>query len=899
MPIRLRGTDAIGELFEYVITLKASADYRGRTADIASLDLDKLLGVEATVFVQVRGKYEFIPGMPGNTGAGNVGGYTREISGIISTARIAGSDGRSIVYELTLRPALYLATQNLNSRGFYGLDVIEITREVMHDYPVEVVYRIGGPAGSGKGYYPKRDYQRQAFESDYSLLRRLWEEWGIIFWWEHSDGFHRLVLADGYGGYSEHGPAHATLTYNPSKARIDEEYIDTLSITNVLATGAVTLRDHDYTAPSWGRNGQKSSGMQGEYEHPRDVEHPRPEIYDWGNFVQPQEAGISHERNNPLEEARYLASVRMDSIRCRTHRGKGHGHLTGLLPGHTFKLKGYPQAKANDEYVVVSCTLDIQGIDIEAKDSPPFRCDTDSEIQPTNEYYRLEQKTPKPRIHGPEYAVVVGYKDAEQWLDAMGRALVQFRWDREGTFDEKRSVWLRVALPWQGNARGVAMPLRIGDEVIVSYINGDPDLAIIVGSVTNRNNVPAWDLPKNKALSGIRTRSLGNEQGTNHLALDDTKGELQAQLSSDQGSSILSLGFIRRIFGKAGRQEARGQGFELRTDMWGVLRAALGMLVTTEARTGAKGHAKDMAETVARLAQARQQHKDTAQLAQRHGAQETATQDDINAAIKEQNAAVKGGAQASEVGPEMTRPDLLLSSSAGIASTAADGTHFASVNGHAVTAGGDVSFSSGRSLLASVRGAISMFAYQLGIKLVAARGKVEIQALSNEASLSALKDITITSTDGKIVITASKEVWIGAGGSYIQINGSGIVNGSPGPILEKGASWDVPGADSQKRMPALNGVVGETPNFIEFNHAYDDLEPVKNAPYTVHFADGTTVTGKFDAQGFARLEGVPPGTARVEWGEDTRQWNAESKKPNSHLSAASDTESAIALVRNL
>ncbi|MDR5738066.1 phage late control D family protein [Caballeronia sp. LZ016] len=173
VPVRLKGTDGIGELFEYVVTLKTSESYRGRSADPANVDLDKLLGVEATAYVQVRGKYEFVPGMPGNTGAGNVGGHTREISGIIAAARIAGSDGRSIVYELTLRPALYLATQNLNSRGFYGLDVIAITREVMHAYPLQVEYRIGGPAGSGNGYYPTRDYQRQAFESDYTFLRRL------------------------------------------------------------------------------------------------------------------------------------------------------------------------------------------------------------------------------------------------------------------------------------------------------------------------------------------------------------------------------------------------------------------------------------------------------------------------------------------------------------------------------------------------------------------------------------------------------------------------------------------------------------------------------------------------------------------------------------------------------
>ena len=133
----------------------------------------------------------------------------------------------------------------------------------------------------------------------------------------------------------------------------------------------------------------------------------------------------------------------------------------------------------------------------------------------------------------------------------------------------------------------------------------------------------------------------------------------------------------------------------------------------------------------------------------------------------------------------------------------------ASVNDHAITAGRDYSLSAGRSYHASVRGSISLFAYQDGMKFYAARGKVEIQAQSDEMALAALKDITISSTDGKVIITASREVWIGAGGSYMQINGSGIINGSPGSILEKAASWDVPGPDAQ--MPSFTPFGSGTP----------------------------------------------------------------------------------------
>ncbi|TDY22480.1 putative type VI secretion system Rhs element Vgr protein [Paraburkholderia sp. BL6665CI2N2] len=208
----------------------------------------------------------------------------------------------------------------------------------------------------------------------------------------------------------------------------------------------------------------------------------------------------------------------------------------------------------------------------------------------------------------------------------------------------------------------------------------------------------------------------------------------------------------------------------------GVLRNH-GMLVTTETRSGAQSPAKDMGEMVQRLTQARAQHEDTAQLAQQHNAQSSdASQHDAAKAIKAQNDAIRGDTARWRENPfpEMTRPDLVVASAAGIGMTAALGTHVVSGQDHAVTAGRDVSVSSGRSLFASVRGAISMFAYQLGLKRVAAKGKVDIQAQSDQIALAALKDITITSTDGKIAITASKEIWIGAGGSYIQINASGM-----------------------------------------------------------------------------------------------------------------------------
>ncbi|MFM0048698.1 type VI secretion system Vgr family protein [Caballeronia grimmiae] len=874
---RLYGTEAIGKIFEYAVTAKTlNSRYYSHDED-ANLDLDKLLGKTATVTIEVTGNGTFIPGLPGDTGAGHVGAYTREITGMITATRFVGREGRSMVYEFTLRPPLHLATLNQESRAFFGKDVIAITRDVLSRYPMQVNYRLG-VWGFANRVFPKRDYQRQAWESDYQFLRRLWEEWGLWFWFEHSDGHCRMVLTDLMSAHKSHGPAHKTLRYHPSRGeRLDEEYIDTLSIRNVLGTGQVTLRDYDYTNPHLARPVTTPEGTSAQ---PRNLRHPQPEHYGWGDFAQPLEDGLDRAPNDKRDEARYLSDVRMGALRCQTLRAKGHGHLTGLLPGYRFSLIEYPQQKANTNYLVVSCTLDIREVDVEAAGAPPFRCDADFEIQPAGEYHRLEQKTPKPRIGGPENAIVVGYGDYEHWLDAMNRVLIQFAWDREGKFDGDRCAWVRVAMPWQGYARGMALPLRVGDEVIVEHVNGDPDLPIIVGSVVNHDKPPAWDLPRNQSVSGIRSLSLGDGLKSNHLALDDTKDQLQAQLASDQSSSILSLGFIRRIFGKEGRKEARGEGFELRTDGHGVARAAKGLLVTTEARAGAQAHATDMGETIGRLTQARDVHESMAELAQRHGAQTASSnQSDVAKSIKATNDALRGvgkGNPHSGGFPEFAEPHLTLASPAGIQATTAGSTHFASDKDFAVTTGRHTSLAAARSLFASALESVAIFAQKAGIALTAAAGKVLIEAQSDSVQVIAKKDAELVSTDGWINLTAAKGVRINGGGTVLEISPSGLVGFTSGQFLVHAADHGTEGPQSFPPAFPVRSVSEQR----SLQHLYRDDEPVNAAKFEIAYDDGSTYNGVLDDAGNADLSHAPVGSGRIKFGPDSRDWQIKAREDN-------------------
>ncbi|MBK5168936.1 type VI secretion system tip protein VgrG, partial [Burkholderia sp. R-70211] len=529
----------------------------------------------------------------------------------------------------------------------------------------------------------------------------------------------------------------------------------------------------------------------------------------------------------------------------------------GLATGCTFHLENHPVKQANAEYLVVSTTIDIRNVDETSRPSgagAQYQCETDFVLQPANTFFKNRLKK-RPRCAG-ETAIVVGPSDQPMWVDGYARVKVQFIWDRLGNNDQNSSIWLRVSSPWQGNGYGTIYLPRIGQEITVSYHDDDADRPYVSDRMVNQMNQPPWTLPGNQALSGTRTQEI-NGAMSNSFVADDTTGKPQVQVTSDYAQSRLVLGYNTRIVGNAGRKEARGEGVELATDAEAVMRAGRGMLLTTEARAGATAPVKDMGETVQRLTQAREQHEDLAKLAQQHKAQQTrADQNDATRAIKSQNDAIRGEAKTSgKPFPQLARPDMVFASAAGFGFTAAESTHLASQQDLAITTGRDVSISSGRSFLAAVKGAVSIFAYRLGMKLIAAQGKLEMQAQSDAMELTALKDVTITSTDGKIIVNAAKEIWIGAGGSYMQINGSGIINGSRGPILEKCASWDVPGPDSMRMpLPLLPASATTSGRYHEQFHLLDD-DGVTLLPYTLYEIEsesGKKWSGYSDAQGLTQ-----------------------------------------------
>ncbi|MDP9648134.1 type VI secretion system Vgr family protein [Paraburkholderia caledonica] len=764
---RLAGTEKLGRLYDYevdVSTIEADGLYISELHKL--VDVNKLVGKRMTVRIAIGGNGTWQNGLTLDSGV-NFGADIREITGVITEASCLGAEApRRMFYRFRLRPALWLTSLNRENRAFMDKDVVEITREVLKKYPIEVRYRLSGPGGQ-KSYYPKRDYTRQWFESDWNFLDRLWQEFGVTFF-QQGDA---LVLFDN-ASWKKHGPAYRTILYlDRGGQRIDEEHVHTLKLSRALTTGQTTVTDYDY--------------MQGESHRTytvkmhRDASHDNAEEYIQADYAQPLQGamGVNGQRNDEQYEARLLARVRVDAHRCKSMRIKGEGNLRGLMTGYSFFLEGYPYQPANAEYVVTGTTIEIVNNDTVTQGGGlkrQYTCKTKFTAQDANEVYRTPLKAKKPRAFA-ETAIVCGYDNSVVTTDPLARLRLWFTWDRKGQRDGQATCWVPLAQPWQGTRRGAIWIPRVDDHVHVGYYNSDPDRPFILASHTTNDNKTPWDLPANEALSGWRSQDIGRKSGSasNSVVTDDTPGRLQVQVTSDHANSRFVAGFNTRIDGNKGRTEARGEGIEVATDAHAVMRANKGTLITTEPRSGATAPALDRGETVQRLAQAAEQHDVLAAAAVQAGAQQSQDRHELGQPLKQQATEIGRTGDDGLGGP--SEPHLVLASAADVAATATGSTHLHSGRHTALTSGEHTSVSTGGNLFASARKAIRLFAYQLGIRIIAYAEDINISSLKKNLNLLAKLDITQSAN--RITIKATEEVMLHGGDSYISLRSGKITVG--------------------------------------------------------------------------------------------------------------------------
>ncbi|MED0193905.1 type VI secretion system tip protein TssI/VgrG [Escherichia marmotae] len=490
----LGGTETVGELFTYSIKLKTPDTLNiGYVSPAANLQLKSMVGKDLCVHIELDG------------------GGKRYISGLVTAARVAGHQGRSVVYELRIEPWLKILTHTSDYKAFQNKNVVDILDEVLDEYPWPVEKRL-------VENYPTRTWQVQYGETDFDFIQRLMQEWGIYWWFEHSENSHTLVLADAINVHKTCADSPLVCYYQKG-LKLDKEFIHTITANESLRSGQWVLNDFDFMKPR--------SLLKSTVANPRETGLAEYEHYEWpGDYF-------------TKSEGEMLTRIRMEEQRSPGSRVQGSGNIRILMTGFTFILENYPTAEVNREYLLAQTTLFIQDNAQHSGQEQHFSYSTSFELHPTNEVYRPQRTLSKPHTKGPQSAIVTGPAGQEIWTDKYGRVKVQFGWDRYGKNDENSSCWIRVSYPWAGKGFGGIQIPRIGQEVLVDFKNGDPDLPIIVGRTYNQDTMPPWGLPGAATQSGFYSHTIGGgPTNANALRFEDKTGGEEVWLHAEKDQRI-------------------------------------------------------------------------------------------------------------------------------------------------------------------------------------------------------------------------------------------------------------------------------------------------------------------------------------------------------------------------
>ena len=469
----MHGREAISELFDYWVELLSEDD---------AIALEDLLGTPLMLTMQLPD------------------GASRYFHGHIVQFAYAGTDGSYARYHARVRPWLWFLSTTTDCRIFQELAVPDIIEQIFAKYPV-ASYTFDLTED-----HPPRTYCVQYNESDLNFVQRLCEDEGIFFCFEHKNGEHKLILADNKEAYLNRD-GYEEVPFYPRDDQSRRE------------------RDHLY---EWRSALDVRSGRFSQTSF--DFERPRADLATRRSAPMPHSLSDGEVYCYPacytqVDHGNHLARIRLEERQASHKRMGGAGTVAGLSCGQTFSMINYPRKDQNERYLVLAVEHEIWADDYRTQssggDEEPYLCTI--EVQPAAVPYRPPLVAQKPVMPGPESATVTGPDDEEIWTDPYGRVKVQFPWDRIGENDENSSCWIRVCQAWAGtNFGGIHIP-RIGQEVIVEFLQGDPDRPIITGRVYDGANMPPYDLPAKATQSGIKSNSTKGGGGFNEFRFEDKK----------------------------------------------------------------------------------------------------------------------------------------------------------------------------------------------------------------------------------------------------------------------------------------------------------------------------------------------------------------------------------------
>ena len=505
LPASLSGSEQLGKLFSYQLKL-LSKD--------SEVKLLPLLGSSMTVAFESDG-------------------YKRHFNGMVSEISQTGFESykeeRYAEYAVTLVPKAWLLLHKVDCRIYLKMSVPDIVKTVLS----EIGY--GDVKLSLSGNYSPREYCVQYREDYFNFISRLMEQEGIYYFFQHTDGVHTMVLADSLGAHATTG-GYEELPYQPqstdSRAALEVSVTDFSSARSVQTT-KYSLTDYDPLKP-------KTSLLGTEAISNADDNHPVPGLESF-DFPGDHETG---------DAGKHYAQVRLEAINVSQSQCSGSTNAPGLLTGALFKLTKFPRAELNQEYLVTGSTVHVENA---ARTSGQqggelFFCNFS--VIRSRQPFRTMPTAVKPMIVGLQTALVAGSDKAEDIaVDKYGRIQVTFHWNKPDKKNAHISCPVRVASSWAGKNWGAVHIPRVGQEVVISFLEGDPDRPLVIGSVYNADNMPPYALPDNKTQSGIKSRSHegGAAADFNEIRFEDKKGseELFLHAQKDMREEVENDHFVQ------------------------------------------------------------------------------------------------------------------------------------------------------------------------------------------------------------------------------------------------------------------------------------------------------------------------------------------------------------------
>jgi type VI secretion system secreted protein VgrG len=484
--VSVAGTEAISSLFRFEFEL-ASPDH--------DLDYQSVLGKKGHLTIK---------GIDAD----------RHLHGLVSRIEQVGRNEDLSRYRLTLVPALWVLGLRQTSRIFQEKSIPDIIKKVLQDAGIpssEVELSVHGD-------HQPWEYCVQYRETDLAFISRLMEQEGIFYFFKHSSSGAVLRIGDDPSDHPA-APDVAKLPYRSGAGMAaSEETVSRYSLAEEVRPDAFAVKDYNFMTPAVDLSGSA-----------KDKPGLKTEVFDFpGEY-------------DAASEGTTLAKIRLQELRASRRQGTGESNCARLTPGHTFEIGGHPRKDHNGKYLVVNVqhhgsqpqALGREGAGAPSSYSSSFTC------IPADVPYRPPRVTPRPMAQGAQTAVVVGPAGEEIHTDEHGRIKVQFHWDREGKKDENSSCWIRVAQPWAGSKWGSLFIPRIGWEVVVEFMDGDPDQPLVTGSVYHADNPPPYSLPGEKTKSTIKSNSSKGGDGSNELRFEDAKGSEEIYIHGQKDLNIV------------------------------------------------------------------------------------------------------------------------------------------------------------------------------------------------------------------------------------------------------------------------------------------------------------------------------------------------------------------------